>query len=183
MSSSKLLTCPNCGEGLEKRWQYCPICGLDLAEADAAPRHRTEYKTEAGRLAEYTELFGSAQETLEAPDGDLEGALSECEAALELSPNSAEAHNLRGLILDLLERPDEAIQAYREAVRLDPNFEDARANLADSQQEQRETPIQMVGLDVSDPENEGEKKFASTIIAAMIMLLTLAIAAALMNGR
>ena len=182
--TTKLLTCPNCGEELQARWQYCPICGLELAEAESAsPRGRTEYKTEAGRLAEYAELFGSARETLEAPDGDLENALLECEAALELSPNSAEAHNLRGLLLDLLDRPDEAIQAYREAVRLDPTFEEARANLADSEQEQREVPIQMVGLDVSDPEDDGGKKLAPTIIATMFMILTLAIAAALMNGR
>ena len=167
---TKELTCPNCGEGLEKRWQYCPICGLDLTEADAAPRHRTGYKTEAGRLAEYAELFGSAQETLEAPDGDLESALLECEAALELSPNSAEAHNLRGLILDLLERPEDAIQAYREAVRLDPAFEDARANLADSEKEQREAPIQMGGLDVSDEKNYDWGK----IIPTAFFLLSLA---------
>ncbi len=167
---TKELTCPNCGEGLEKRWQYCPICGMDLAEAEAASPHRTGYKTEAGRLAEYAELYGSAQERMEAVDGDLEGALSECEAALELSPNSAEAHNLRGLILDLLERPEEAMQAYREAVRLDPNFEEARANLADSEQEQRETPIQMVGLDVSDEKNYDWGK----IIPTAFFLLSLA---------
>ena len=168
--TTKLLTCPNCSEELQSRWQYCPICGLDLAEADAAPRHRTGYKTEAGRLAEYAELFGSAQETLETVDVDLESALLECEAALELSPNSAEAHNLRGLILDLLERPEEAIQAYREAVRLDPNFEDARANLADSEREERETPIQMVGLDVSDENNYDWGK----IIPTAFFLLSLA---------
>jgi len=151
---SKELSCPNCGEALEKRWQYCPICGMDLAEADAAPRHQTNYKTEAGRLAEYAELFGSAQEALEA-DGGLEGALLECEAAIELNPNAAEAHNLRGLILDLLERPEEAIQSYREALRLDPNFEEAQANLADSEREERET--QTAGMDSFEQKNYEQK--------------------------
>jgi tetratricopeptide (TPR) repeat protein len=168
--TTKELTCPNCGEELEKRWQYCPICGMDLAEAEASSPHRTGYKTEAGRLAEYAELFGSATETLEAVDGDLEGALLECEAALELSPNAAEAHNLRGLILDLLERPEEAMQAYRESLRLDPNFEEARANLADSEREEREAPIQMVGLDVSDEKNYDWGK----IIPTAFFLLSLA---------
>lgn len=180
--TTKLLTCPNCGEKLEKRWHYCPNCGMDLAEAEAASPHRTGYKTEAGRLAEYAELYGSATETLEAVDGDLEGALSECEAALELSPNSAEAHNLRGLILDLLERPEEAMQAYREAIRLDPNFEEARANLADSEREESESQIQMAGLDASNSTEDGRSKLAF-IMASLTMLVVLAIAAALMNGK
>lgn len=182
MSSTNNLNCPNCNEPLEKRWQYCPICGMDLAEADTAHHHQTNYKTEAGRLAEYAELFGSAQEALEA-DGGLEGALLECEAAIELNPNAAEAHNLRGLILDLLERPEEAMQSYREALRLDPNFEEAQANLADSEQEQRETQVQMAGLDVSDPMDESASKLAPKIIAIMIMIVIFAILAALTNGR
>lgn len=61
--------------------------------------------------------------------GDLECALRECERIIQLAPELAEAHNLRGVILDELGRKEEAIAAYREAVRLDPTFREARENL------------------------------------------------------
>lgn len=56
-------------------------------------------------------------------------ALEKCETAVRIDSGLAEAHNLRGLILDELGRTDEAIASYREALRLDPNFEDAQENL------------------------------------------------------
>jgi uncharacterized RDD family membrane protein YckC len=68
---------------------------------------------------------------------NLEGALRECEKALNYEPESPEAHNLHGLILSDLGRVDEAIKAYQEAIRLKPDFEDALANLEDAQAESR----------------------------------------------
>jgi tetratricopeptide (TPR) repeat protein len=61
--------------------------------------------------------------------GKLGSALRACEAALAANPNWAEAHNMRGLVLDDMGHAEEAIAAYREAIRLNPSFDDARRNL------------------------------------------------------
>lgn len=58
-----------------------------------------------------------------------EKALEECDAALQLDPTLADAHNLRGVILEELGREREAVLAYREGLRLDPGFDAARENL------------------------------------------------------
>ena len=61
--------------------------------------------------------------------GEYENALRECDAAIRSDPNLPEAHSLRGVILEELERKDEAVEAYREALRLDPHFSSATKNL------------------------------------------------------
>lgn len=61
---------------------------------------------------------------------DLESALRECEQAIWLAPDLAQAHNLKGVILEELDRREEAIAAYREAVHLDASFRDAKRNLS-----------------------------------------------------
>lgn len=48
-------------------------------------------------------------------------------------PESARAYNLRGLILNAMGKANQAVQSYREAIRLDPDFEEAKANLADAE--------------------------------------------------
>ncbi len=67
--------------------------------------------------------------------GELDAALAACDEVLKVRPEMAEAHNLRGMILDGLGRLQEALAAYQEAVRLDPDFADAWANLEDVQAE------------------------------------------------
>ncbi len=66
---------------------------------------------------------------------DFQTALEECEAAIRLDPRFADAHNLRGVILESLGRKEEAILAYREAVQLDPAFKEAQENLRDAENE------------------------------------------------
>jgi Flp pilus assembly protein TadD len=61
----------------------------------------------------------------------LEAALTECEAALRLASDWAEAHNLHGIILEGLGRRPEALAAYAEAIRLDLAFQEAQENLAE----------------------------------------------------
>ena len=65
-------------------------------------------------------------------ENDFEKALFEIDLAIEYKPDSADAHNLRGLILDALDRTDEAILEYRKALELDPNLDDAKDNLTDA---------------------------------------------------
>ncbi len=72
--------------------------------------------------------------SLEA-NADLNSALQECEAAIQLDPTLAEAHNLRGIILEELGQSEQAIAAYGEAARLDPKFEEAQQNLLEAQQD------------------------------------------------
>ena len=61
---------------------------------------------------------------------EFDKALRECETAIDLEPFWADAHNLRGMILEELGRSLEAIGAYRKAIQLDPDFSEAKENLA-----------------------------------------------------
>jgi tetratricopeptide (TPR) repeat protein len=72
------------------------------------------------------------QAYLAEEEDDFENALRECDLALQFAPNWAEAHNLRGIVLEALDRTEEAIAAYREAIRLEPGFDDARRNLREA---------------------------------------------------
>lgn len=67
--------------------------------------------------------------------GDALHALQACDAALALDPDLAEAHNLRGMLLEDLDRGSEALAAYREAVRLDPGLVEAQENLREAEEE------------------------------------------------
>ena len=73
---------------------------------------------------------------------ELEQALQECELAIELDPNLADAHNLRGIILEQIGRKEEAILAYRESTRLAPDFQQARENLQDLEAELKEARLE-----------------------------------------
>ena len=57
-----------------------------------------------------------------------EQALGHLEQALRANPAYPEAHNNRGLALQLLERFDEAADAHAEAIRLEPTFAEAHNN-------------------------------------------------------
>ena len=59
---------------------------------------------------------------------DPAGALAQLEEALRANPAYPEAHNNRGLALQLLERFEEAEAAHAEAIRLAPGFADAHNN-------------------------------------------------------
>jgi len=58
-----------------------------------------------------------------------EEALVECNQLIESTPDWSPAHNLRGVILEDLDREEEAIEEYREAIRIDPDNDDAKENL------------------------------------------------------
>lgn len=71
--------------------------------------------------------------------GKLEDALIQTDEIIKRAPGLAEAHNLKGVILDQLGQKAEAIEAFREALRCDPAFHDAQQNLADIQSAVQET--------------------------------------------
>jgi tetratricopeptide (TPR) repeat protein len=61
--------------------------------------------------------------------------LEECDATIEIDPSFADAHNLRGIVLEELGRPGEAAQAYETAIALDPAFDEAIRNLWELERE------------------------------------------------
>jgi hypothetical protein len=62
------------------------------------------------------------------------------EAVLQQDPTLAEAHNLRGMVLEDLHRLDEAAEAYRESLRLEPSFYVAQENLSDLEKRLHRAP-------------------------------------------
>ena len=88
-----------------------------------------------GNLAALGDACREEAGDLYAQETDLLRALECCQVALEVDPTHAETHNLRGALLQVLDRPDEALAAFQRAVQLDPTLQDAAANLADLQAE------------------------------------------------
>jgi tetratricopeptide (TPR) repeat protein len=64
-------------------------------------------------------------------------ALRECSEAIRFDPGCAEAHNLRGIVLEELGHVRAAVSAYRHAVRLDLELSEARENLSELESQLR----------------------------------------------
>src|SRR4029453_2364651 len=88
-----------------------PVCGTALAqrESGTADQH-------------YARGVASLQTR------DFAAAERELRAALRLRPNDARAHNALGLALGAGGRLDQAVGEFREAVKLAPDFAEARVN-------------------------------------------------------
>ena len=88
----------------------------------------------------------SAQEHLDRAyaleeQGDFVEGLEECEAAVEAAWRFvADAHNMRGILLEGLGRKREAFDAYEQAITLDPALREALDNLQTLAKEIRITP-------------------------------------------
>jgi tetratricopeptide (TPR) repeat protein len=65
-----------------------------------------------------------------AAEGALPLALVAIEASLKVAPDDAGLHDQRAAMLDALRRPAEAVEEYREALRLQPDWPPAQNNLA-----------------------------------------------------
>ena len=127
------LHCPNCDATIEETDIFCSHCGINLEP----PLGKTELET----LAQ--ENLDNARALLES-GRHLKKALARCDQAIAYLPESAAAHNLRGLILDGLGRTPEAILAYQEALRLNPQDAEAQANLTDATAEAQNVPPQKI---------------------------------------
>lgn len=63
--------------------------------------------------------------------GDTRGAEASARRALEIDPNSPEAHNLLGFVAAMEGEGEEAIEAYRQAIALDDTYLEAMLNAAE----------------------------------------------------
>lgn len=61
--------------------------------------------------------------------GQIEGASKMFATAVNLKPDYAEAHYNQGVVLQSLEKSDEAIESYKKAINFQPNYPDALNNL------------------------------------------------------
>ena len=138
------LRCPACGKKIAEDVSLCPHCGIDLD----APLGDIERRTIAKQYSD------KAQKTYDK-GRNIKSALGDIDLAIQFEPESAEFHNLRGLILDAIGKTDDAINSYHEAIRLNPNLEDAKANLIDAE---------------SDIGNESRKKLSNRSTQQDILL-------------
>jgi tetratricopeptide (TPR) repeat protein len=97
----------------EEAWKSLKDAELDFAEEFQA----TPAKQHLDEALEY------------AYEGELETALAKCELARQSLPAIAPAHNRLGMVLEELGQLQPAVEAYREAIRLNPRFDAARTNL------------------------------------------------------
>lgn len=62
--------------------------------------------------------------------GKLDAARADINKLCRLHPDQPALHNLRGVVLSRLEEPEHAVEAYKAALNLEPEFNDALNNLA-----------------------------------------------------
>lgn len=127
------MQCPRCQTEIPQGSKFCIKCGArqEPGTAEGEPDRRVIRVDTTDRQPD---LWPQARQHLDRAYEcenlhDLGGAMRECEAALRVAPQWPEALNLLGVILEQLDRLDEAIAAYREALRQDPRFDQARKNL------------------------------------------------------
>ena len=71
----------------------------------------------------------------------LKSVLQRCDDLLQLDPGWADVYNLKGMVLEDLNRPVDATAAYREAIRLMPSLSDARDNLDELEGRMEKRPV------------------------------------------
>ena len=111
------LRCPDCGSKISEANHICPHCGTDLD----APLNKTK------RLELFQFYLDRTQKDIDK--GNIKNALKNIDQAIQYEPDFAEAHNLRGLLLEESGQINEAISDYQEALRLDPEHTEAKENL------------------------------------------------------
>ncbi|WP_323101797.1 tetratricopeptide repeat protein [Intrasporangium sp. YIM S08009] len=112
------------------------MSGLHASAGDMASA--LQAADEAVRLApqHWQSYFARADVLRHGTTSECQRALSDAVQAVKLAPQSADMHNLVGLCLGRLGRPEQQRKAYLQALRLDPNHAPAQNNLAALDMEQ-----------------------------------------------
>lgn len=119
--------------------------------------------------AYYAELLG---DMAFAPNGDyslLDTATSESRAAMDLAPNTLEAHRARGYILELTGNFEEAVQEYKSALAINNNIADVHLALGRVYRAQGAYPEAVTAFTTSfalDPTNPLPNLYISRVKAA-----------------
>ena len=117
-----------------ERASHPDAVSCDLWAGQEPLARRPGNQAETGEAATHADPGTSVHQLLEeahdARDrGKLGSALRKCEAALRLAPDCAEAHDLRGVLLNDMGHTEEAIAPRRESVRLAASLSNARLGL------------------------------------------------------
>jgi tetratricopeptide (TPR) repeat protein len=109
---------------------FCGSAGAATRGPDAAGREPGAGKTVSASAPEGQgrALYDKAKQAYER--GDMHETLSLVEQSLQRDSGMAEAQALRGVALEQTGREEEAMAAYREAIRLKPDYAEAYRNLA-----------------------------------------------------
>ncbi|HMF58231.1 MAG TPA: tetratricopeptide repeat protein [Pyrinomonadaceae bacterium] len=108
----------------------CAVVALAVAFAQTAAvgqRRAASSRSATGTTNDVAALLREAAELLQA--GRIDEAEPLVRRAVAVAPQTADAHNLLGAILDQRGRTEDAEREYREALRLNPRSISARANL------------------------------------------------------
>ena len=117
-----------------ERASHPDAVSCDLWAGQEPLARRPGNQAETGEAATHadpgTDVHQLLEEAHDARDrGKLGSALRKCEAALRLAPDCAEAHDLRGVLLNDMGHTEEAIAPRRESVRLAASLSNARLGL------------------------------------------------------
>jgi tetratricopeptide (TPR) repeat protein len=136
--------CPECGTENVQNYKFCKNCGVVLTktcfvcktnffvgdtfcpnghnyENESQPLERELRKKANTILAKANEVYKRG--------ADLKTVMSLCESALSIIPDLAEAYDLQGMVYEDLRRWDDAVTAYRNALRYDPSIKNAEEAL------------------------------------------------------
>jgi tetratricopeptide (TPR) repeat protein len=112
-----------------------PARAAELNSAGIEALERGDLETAEARFAlalEYSNNFVEAlvnQALVEMQRGNFENARRLLKRARRLNPDVAQPHHGLGVLAERERRPDQASEHYAEALRVDPGFAPARANL------------------------------------------------------
>ena len=109
------------------RWDYGKLLAEDLQEYDAAA---AQYRI-VQRLLPHSHMGHDALASVLRAQGDLDGAIAECEKALAIKPTFGAAHYHLGSCYQKQGKRDAAIRQYRRAIRFAPDATAAYLNLGE----------------------------------------------------